>query len=109
MLLAVSTIKRFALITLILLLVVGINMPGNMVARLHINQIALWTTISVLVIAGMIVHMRIAFIVAIVVLVAMANAPHIFPESLRLDQDVAIAALIAVVLGPYLVKKLGWE
>ncbi len=98
--------KRFLLVALVLLLVAGINAPENMVARLGVSQASLWSTIVVLVIAGLVAHLKMALIVLVAVLLAMANFPQLFPEVIRVNPDLAFAALIAVVFGPVIVKKL---
>lgn len=93
---------RLLLVFLVLFMVIGVNLPESMIARLGFEPGFLKAALAAWVVAGLTFHERTALIVVVVALTIGANLPAGAAARLGIDPDVSLAALVALVLLPLL-------
>jgi len=92
---------RYFLVFTILLMIIGVNIPGIMLARLGIDASYLLVALIAWVITGLIIHRRLALIVVVIMLAVGANLPTAIADHMGIDRDYLTATLVVVVLAPY--------
>lgn len=97
--------KQFTLIALILTVIIGANMREGIIGRIGFEPNILLATLIALVIAGLVVHRRILFVVIVIGLVIAANMPTSYALAIGYDPDYMLAALIALVLTPLVASR----
>lgn len=80
--------------------------PNGMLVRLGLEHNALIAGLTAMIMAGLISSYRFVFAAATLVLTLCANLSPETAANLGFEQDYAIAALIAALLGPWVVSKL---
>jgi hypothetical protein len=98
-------IQKFALVFLTLILVLGANVPENMISRLGFSHAGILSGLTAFVIAGLLMHRRMALVVIVTGLAALVNIPsleQVIPFGL--DRDILTASLIAIVIAPMVAK-----
>lgn len=101
----IMTYIRFLALFVIMLLLF-LASPNGMLPRLGLEHTPLIAALAAVIIAGVMHGYRLVFALATVLLAVAANlAPEVAAE-LGFDRDYAIAALLAVLITPWVVSKL---
>ena len=97
-------VRFFRLFVIMLLLFLA--RPDGMLSRLGLERSPLIAVLAAIIVAGIVHSFRLVYLLATVVLAVVANlAPEVAAE-LGFDRDYAIAALLAVLISPWVVSKL---
>jgi hypothetical protein len=95
---------NFGLVFISLSLSLGMNVEEGFLRRMGFDPDVLLVAALAFVVSGLIVHRRLALIVAVVVLSFGANVPVEEAARLGYDPDVLLAALFALVTVPFFAK-----
>lgn len=98
--------KKFILVFMVLLLSLGANLSDGFLARLGINADILLVALGVFVIAGLIAHQHLAFIVVVCLVAIAANVPDETAQSIGYSQDLMFGLLVGLVLLPFISRHL---
>jgi len=97
--------KKFLLVFVILLLVIGVNVGEGALADLGVNADFLLVALIAIVIAGLISQENLGLIVMIVIAAVLANLPPEMAEQIGYDRDIVLAVLVALVLLPLVARQ----
>ena len=98
--------KKFIAIFLVILLAVGANLSDGFLARFGVDANILLVALGALVIAGLIMHQNMAFIVIVCLVALAANVPDEMAQSYGYDPDLLLGLLLALVLIPFISKQI---
>ena len=101
--------KRYILSFLILAMTVGINVGQHLLEQLSIDRNYLIIALIALVVAGLIAHTKLFFIVLIVALTGAINLPPEMLAQYGINPDILFATLLAVIVAPTASKLVGWR
>lgn len=93
---------KFVLVFLILLMVLGVNMPEGILAHFAYDPNWLAAALAAWVLTALVIHRRMALIVLVLALALFAN----LPVDIGIDRDVILGTLLAVIITPYLASWL---
>ena len=98
---------KFVALFLIIFMSVVINLPDGYIARLGIDANVIMAALVAFVLAGLIMHLRLALIVLVVCLSIGANLPESAAESFGVNRDYLLVGLVAFVLLPFFARLTG--
>jgi len=98
--------KKFILVFLVLLLSIGANLSDGFLAQLGIDANIILVALGVFVIAGLIAHQNLAFIVIVCLVAIAANLPDDVASSIGYSQELMFGLLVGLVLIPFLSRHL---
>jgi len=98
--------KKFILVFLVLLLSIGANLSDGFLAQLGIDANIILVALGVFVIAGLIAHQNLAFIVIVCLVAIAANLPEDVASSFGYSQELMFGLLVGLVLIPFLSRHL---
>ena len=101
--------KRYLLSFLILAMTIGINVGQHLLDALNIDRNYLIISLIALIVAGLIAHTKLFFIVLVVILTASINLPPEMLIQYGINPDVLFATLLAVIVAPTAGKLVGWQ
>lgn len=84
-----------------MLLVLGSNLPDNLIARLGFDSGYFLAALVAWVITALIAHRKLALITLVVFIAIGANLPLETAEHLHLNRDVLFAGLVAIIVIPF--------
>lgn len=90
----------------VIMLLLFLASPDGMLPRLGLEHSPLIAALAAVVVAGMIHGYRLVFALLAVLLAVAANLAPEVALNLGFDRDYAIAALLAVLITPWVVSKL---
>lgn len=98
--------KKFILVFLVLLLSIGANLSDGFLAQLGIDANLILIVLGVFVIAGLIAHQNLAFIVIVCLVAIAANLPEDVASSIGYSQELMFGLLVGLVLIPFISRHL---
>jgi hypothetical protein len=98
---------KFVALFLIIFMSVVINLPDGYIARLGIDANVIMAALVAFVLAGLIMHLRLALIVLVVCLSIGANLPESAAESFGVNRDYLLVGLVSLVLFPLFARMTG--
>lgn len=98
--------KKFILVFLVLMLIVGINLPHGALTEVGVSPNILLAALCALVIAGLVAHQNLGVVALVIIAAVAANVPPETAASIGYDRDIMIAVLIGLVLMPFVAKHL---
>lgn len=98
---------KFVALFLVLFMSIAINLPEGYLSVLGLDGNVLTAALAAVVLAGLVAHRRMFFVVLVVVISVAANLPETTIERIGVDRDILIASLIAVVLVPFVLSMIG--
>jgi len=87
-----------------MVLVLGSNLPDNIVARLGFDSGYFLAALTAWVITALIAHRGLALIVLVIFMAIGANLPLETAEHLHLNRDVLFAGLVAIIVMPFVAR-----
>ncbi len=91
---------------MVLLLSLGANLSEGFLARMGLDADILLVALGVFVIAGLVAHQNLAFIVIVGLVAIAANLPEDVADSIGYSQDLMFGLLVGLVLIPFLSRHL---
>ena len=99
-------LKKFILVFVVLLLTLGANLSDGFLARIGLDADILLVALGVFVIAGLIAHQNLAFIVIVCLVAIAANLPAEMAASIGYNQDLMFGLLVGLVVIPFLSRHI---
>ncbi|HEX5514263.1 MAG TPA: hypothetical protein VFY81_07690 [Gammaproteobacteria bacterium] len=89
------------------MLILFLSSPEGMLARLGLEHSPLIAALAAVIVAGVVHNYKLVFAIATVLLAVGANLSPEVTANLGFDRDYAIAALLAALIGPWVMGQLG--
>ncbi len=93
---------KFVLVFIILLMVIGINLPKGLMAGFDYDTSWLIAALAAWVVTALVIHRRMALIVLVLAMAFLVN----LPVNIGIDRDVILGTLLAVIVTPYVASWL---
>lgn len=94
------------LVMFAVLLILFLSSPDGMLARLGLEHSPLVAALAALIVAGLVHKYKLIFAIVTVLLAVGANLSPETSANLGFDRDYAIAALLAALIGPWVMGQL---
>lgn len=98
--------KKFLLVFLVLMLVIGANLSDGFLSRIGLNADIILVALGVFVVAGLVAHQNLAFIVIVCLVAVAANLPEETARSIGYDPDLMLGLLVGLVLIPLIARHI---
>lgn len=92
---------KWVVVFIVIALAIAVNAPDSMLARYGVDANILTIAISAMALTGVVMFRSIPLTVAMIVLVIGANLPEAVAESYNINREWMLAALIALVIIPF--------
>ena len=98
--------KKFILVFVVLMLSLGANLSDGFLAHMGVDADILLVALGVFIIAGLMAHQNLAFIVIVCLVATAANLPAEMAASIGYSQDLMIGLLVGLVLIPFISRHI---
>jgi hypothetical protein len=98
--------KKFLAVFFVILLAIGANLSDGFLARYGVDANILLVALGAFVIAGLIMHQNMTFIIIVLLVAVAANLPPEMAQSYGYDPDIMLALLVGLVLIPLVSKHI---
>lgn len=100
---------RYYLTFLVVMLSIGVNVGQNLLIQFNIERNYLLVALVAIVVAGLVSHRPLLFIVLVAGLTVAINLPPEMLVEKGISPDILFATLLAVIITPMSTKLLGWH